>query len=308
MDTREVRPAGAYRDDLPLLPERAEMIPAAKLPSLSPREEIAPPAIALPVALRRWSVRAALLITGATLVRLLLIATTEIANGEAYYYVWSRFPALSYYDHPPLIAWLTWLTTQFSHSSFAIRFGPVVYSALFGTLVYRLARRLFSPRAGFIAVAIVTAMPVFLVSNFVLNPESPLAPLWVLGLLLLEGMREHDEPWRPLAAGLVIGLAFLAKYSGVVLAAVGLLYIAVSPQARRWLQAPVPLRGRSGCAFGRPARGGLELPAAVALPRAALRRAHRPHRPLHLGGQRLPRRPGPVWPIPPADVPRACSW
>ncbi|MGO9829043.1 MAG: ArnT family glycosyltransferase [Myxococcaceae bacterium] len=214
------------------------MIPAAKLPSYSPREAIAPQAIALPEAWRRWSVRAAVLIAGASLVRLLFIATTEIANGEAYYYVWSRFPALSYYDHPPLIAWLTWLTTQYSHSSFAIRFGPVVYSALFGVLVYRLGERLFSPRAGFIAVAIVTAMPVFLVSNFVLNPESPLAPLWVLGLLLIDGMRTHDESWRPLAAGLVVGLAFLAKYSGVVLAAVALLYFIASPQARRWLRRP----------------------------------------------------------------------
>ncbi len=213
------------------------MIPAAKL-RLSPQEAIAPPAIALPESLRRWSVRTAVLIAGATLVRLLFISTTGIANGEAYYYVWSRFPALSYYDHPPLIAWLTWATTQFSHSSFAIRFGPVLYATVFGFLVYRLAERLFSPRAGFIAVAIVTAMPIFLVSNFVLNPESPLAPLWVLGLLLIEGMREHDEPWRPLAAGLVVGLAFLAKYSGVILAAVALLYVVASPRARRWLRRP----------------------------------------------------------------------
>ena len=63
------------------------MIPAAKLPSFSPREAIAPQTIALPDAWRRWSVRAAVLIIGATLVRLLFIATTEIANGEAYYYV-----------------------------------------------------------------------------------------------------------------------------------------------------------------------------------------------------------------------------
>jgi 4-amino-4-deoxy-L-arabinose transferase-like glycosyltransferase len=172
------------------------------------------------------------------MVRLLFLATTEIANGEAYYYVWSRFPSLSYYDHPPLIAWLTWLTTQFSHTSFAIRSGPVLYSALFAYLVYRLGERLFSPRAGFIAVAIVTSLPVLFATSYVLNPEGPLAPLWVLGLLLIEGMRDHDEPWRPLAAGLVMGLAFLAKYSGVLLAPVGLLYLLVSPQGRRWLRRP----------------------------------------------------------------------
>ncbi len=66
------------------------MIPAAKL-RLSPQEAIAPPAIALPESLRRWSVRTAVLIAGATLVRLLFISTTGIANGEAYYYVCRAF-------------------------------------------------------------------------------------------------------------------------------------------------------------------------------------------------------------------------
>ena len=191
-------------------------------------------------------------IAGATLVRLLFVATTQIANGEAYYYLWSRFPAWSYYDHPPLVAWLAWLTTRFSHDSLAIRAGPLLCSVLFGALVYRLGERLFSPRAGFYAVALVTALPVFFASGYVLNPEAPLAPLWVLGLILLEGMREHDEAWRPLAAGAVAGLAFLAKYSGVLLLGVGLLYVLVSPQGRRWLRRPCSPR-EPGAGRGRPA-------------------------------------------------------
>jgi hypothetical protein len=51
-------------------------------------------------------------------------------------------------------------------------------------------------------------------------------------------MRAHDEPWRPLVAGAVVGLAFLAKYSGVLLALVALLYATFSPQGRRWLRRP----------------------------------------------------------------------
>ena len=187
---------------------------------------------------REWVARTALLIAGATLVRLLFVSTTDIANGEAYYYVWSRFPALSYYDHPPLVAWMAWLTTRVSHGSLAVRAGPLVCSVLFGAGVFVLGRRLFSPRAGFLAVATVTIIPVFFASSYALNPEAPLAPLWVLGLILLEGMREHDEPWRPLAAGAVAGLAFLAKYSGVLLLGVGLLYVLVSPRGRRWLRRP----------------------------------------------------------------------
>ncbi len=187
---------------------------------------------------RRWSVWTGVLIAGTTVLRFLFVGVTGIANGEAYYYLWSRFPSLSYYDHPPMVAWMTWATTRLSHGSLAIRLGPLLCAALFSVLLYRLTARLFSPRAGFFAVAIVTAIPIFFASSWVLNPEAPLAPLWVLGLLVLEGMRENDEAWRPLAMGVVTGLAFLAKYSGVLLFGVGLLYVLVSPTGRRWLRRP----------------------------------------------------------------------
>jgi dolichol-phosphate mannosyltransferase len=192
----------------------------------------------LPDSRRRWRTRAAWLLGGITAFRILVIATTQLADGEAYYYLWSRFPALSYYDHPPLVAWMTWLTTRFSHGGFAVRFGPVVCSTIFLVLLYRLGEKLFSPRAGFIAVAIISALPAFLFTGFVLNPESPLAPIWVLDLLIVEGMRERDEAWRPLAAGLVTGLAFLAKYTGILLVPITLLYLAASPSSRRWLRRP----------------------------------------------------------------------
>ena len=228
------------------------------------------------------------LIAGATLVRLLFVTSTDIANGEAYYYVWSRFPALSYYDHPPLVAWMTWLTTRLSHGSLAIRVGPLLCAALFAVLLYRLGDRLFSPRAGFIAVAIVTVIPVFFASSYALNPEAPLAPLWVLGLVLLERMREHDEPWRPLAAGAVAGLAFLAKYSGVLLLAVRLALSAGLAHGPALAPPAVALpRGPGGAGGGAPG-ADLEPPAGLAVAGAPLRRAPGSDRP----GGRSPSTPG----------------
>src|SRR6516165_9492926 len=128
---------------------------------------------------REWATRTALLIAGATLVRLLFVSTTDIANGEAYYYVWSRFPSLSYYDHPPLVGWMAWLTTRVSHGSLGARSGTLVCAALAAGLLYLLGRRLFSPRAGFLAVLVLTLIPVFFASSYALNPEAPLAPLWI---------------------------------------------------------------------------------------------------------------------------------
>lgn len=185
-----------------------------------------------------WGRRTALLIAALTLGRLVLAGTTELADGEAYYFMWSRFLDWSYYDHPPLIAWMTWLTTRLSEAPLAVRVGPVACATVFAALLYRLAARLFSPRAGFLAVLVVSVLPAFAVTAMVVNPEAPLAPLWVLFLLLLERMRAEDDAWRALAAGAVLGLAFLAKYSGVLLVGVALLYLAIAPGARRWLRRP----------------------------------------------------------------------
>jgi hypothetical protein len=163
---------------------------------------------------------------------------TGLSDTEAYYAQWARFPALSYYDHPPLVAWTTWLATRLSSAPWAVRLGPVLYAAVFDALVYRLTARLFSPRAGFLAVAILSAIPVFFFSGFLLNPEALLAPLWALALLLLLDLRESDAAWRVIAVGGVIGLAFLAKYTAVLAVPVVLLCLAGSSHSRRWFRRP----------------------------------------------------------------------
>jgi hypothetical protein len=174
----------------------------------------------------------------ATVVRLVCVAPLPLGNGEAYYYSWSRFLDWSYYDHPPLTAWMVRLTTAFGSSPAAVRLGPIVAAGVFGLLFYRLAERLFRPRTAFFALVLVTALPVFLASSFVLNPEAALAPLWLAFLLAVERMRRRDEWWRPLVAGGLLGVAFLAKYTAVLLVPAVLLYLAFSTPSRRWLKRP----------------------------------------------------------------------
>jgi hypothetical protein len=173
-----------------------------------------------------------------TLVRLVCLASLPLGNGEAYYYSWSRFLSWSYYDHPPLVAWMARATTALGTSSAAVHLGPILTSGAFGLLFYRLAERLFRPRTAFFALILVTALPVFLFSSFVLNPEAPLAPLWVGFLLVLEGMRKRDGWHRPVLAGALLGFAFLAKYTAVLLVPATLLYVACSAPTRRWLRRP----------------------------------------------------------------------
>jgi 4-amino-4-deoxy-L-arabinose transferase-like glycosyltransferase len=177
-------------------------------------------------------------VASATLARLLCVARLPLGNGEAYYYSWSRFLDWSYYDHPPLVAWMVRATTTLGAWPVAVHLGPVIASGAFGLLFHRLAERLVRPRAALLALVVVTALPVFLASSFIVNPEAPLAPLWVAFLLAVLAMRDGDEAYRPLVAGVLLGSAFLAKYTALLLVPAALLYVAASPPMRRWLRRP----------------------------------------------------------------------
>src|SRR5260370_40554384 len=70
-------------------------------------------------------------VVAATAIRFVCVSRLPLGNGEAYYYSWSRFLDWSYYDHPPLIAWMVRLTSMFGESSAAVRLGPVFASGAF---------------------------------------------------------------------------------------------------------------------------------------------------------------------------------
>ena len=125
------------------------------------------------------------------------VARLPLGNGEAYYATVVPVPRLELL-RPSAARRLdgAGLTTVFGASPAAVRLGPVLASgALRAPVSTGSAERLVRPRAALLALVLVTALPVFLRRASSLNPEAPLAPLWVGYLLVLEGMRERDEPF-----------------------------------------------------------------------------------------------------------------
>jgi hypothetical protein len=186
----------------------------------------------------RWTRRALYLLVVLTLARLGVAASTGLSDTEAYYVGWARWPDLSYYDHPPLVAWTTWLVSRVATSPLAVRLVPIACTALFGWLVHRFASRLFGTRTGFVALLFVSAMPAFLMTSVLVNPEGLLAPLWVLMLGAIYDLRDRDEPWRPIVLGAIIGVAFLAKYTALLGVPLALAWVVFEKPARRWLRRP----------------------------------------------------------------------
>ena len=40
-------------------------------------------------------------------IRTFLASRVPIIGDEAYYYMWGKYPALGYFDHPPMIGWIS---------------------------------------------------------------------------------------------------------------------------------------------------------------------------------------------------------
>lgn len=189
-------------------------------------------------ALPAWQSRALWLVLAVTALRLVTAVMFGLTDTEAYYASWARVIDWSYYDHPPLVAWMVAITSPLVHGTLGIRIGSILSGLVFTLLFHELATRLFSARAAFFAVATLVSMPAFFLMGFVLNPEAILAPLWTLALLLLLDLRDRDEPWRPILLGAVIGAGFLAKYTAVLMVPIAFAWLASGARTRRWLRRP----------------------------------------------------------------------
>ena len=174
--------------------------------------------------IHKWAI--AILLWG-FLFRAVCAIYLNIGFDEAYYYLYTQNLNLSYFDHPPLVAftagigiWLTGAVTPFT-----LRIGGVLLYT--GTLIfsYLTSKRLFGERTATLTLAILTTIPIFQIAFGILTlPDNALMFFWSACLYAAtEEFFPPDEtkPYRPTyrlaIVGLCVGLAFLGKYHGVLL-------------------------------------------------------------------------------------------
>src|SRR5208337_896970 len=90
-------------------------------------------------------VRLLLLTVGLIVIlRLVLAATANLAEDEAYYWLWSTHLAAGYYDHPPMIAyWIRAGTAVFGQTAFGVRFAALLGMLAGSYFLYRASLSLF---------------------------------------------------------------------------------------------------------------------------------------------------------------------
>lgn len=188
----------------------------------------------------------AVLVAVTTLLHLVWALAMAFGNDEAYHTLYASHPALSYHDHPPMLAWVQYpgmalvspRWTELGH-----RLGFVLLFAGSTVLMARIGTRLYGPGAGLFAALALNLSGYYGVaaSSFVL-PDGPLLFFWLLALdRLLAALADPQERLGPWAlVGLAWGGAMLSKYQAIFLPAGVVLALALHGPSRRWLRRPGP--------------------------------------------------------------------
>jgi 4-amino-4-deoxy-L-arabinose transferase-like glycosyltransferase len=176
--------------------------------------------------------------------RLIYALLLPLSPQEAYYWVYSLHPALSYFDHPPLTAYIIFLFSKLTGPNLlAIRLGPLLFSFGFSWLIYQLGRKMFDERLGFHVVLLMNLLPTFVITSLFMTPDCPLVFFSALGWVLILKAIQEDRFSFYLWAGIALGLALLSKYTAVFFPVSIFLFLSLSPKHRYHLKRWEPYGG-----------------------------------------------------------------
>ncbi|MDD2876245.1 MAG: glycosyltransferase family 39 protein [Acidiphilium sp.] len=197
------------------------------------------------------TVRAALIIAAATLIRVLFAACMGLGIDESYMVAAAHTYQLSYFDHPPISWWMELSAQRLTglHSPLIVRLPFIAMFAGTGALMYGLTNRLFGPLAALWAVVALNISPEFSVAfgTWVL-PDGPLdffllAAAWALtravGVARLDLNAAPEPGFWPLA-GIFAGLAMTSKYNAALNLLGALLFLLFDARGRRALASAGP--------------------------------------------------------------------
>ena len=170
-------------------------------------------------------------------VRMLVAALAPLTDDEAYYRLWALAPAMSYFDHPPMTAWMIaagrWIAGD---NALGLRLAAPLVSLLGPFILWRAAIILFDRTVAERATWLALAMPLLAVGGVIITPDTPSVLFWGLAVWAIAELSasRNGQWWLPI--GLFCGLGLLSKYTNLFMGAGIGLWLASSPTAWRWLR------------------------------------------------------------------------
>ncbi len=157
-----------------------------------------------------------LLLGGWWIVNLIQAGCTELANDEAYYYMFSRDLAWGYFDHPPMTALLVRMGA-FLGGELGVRFFFTILQPLYLWILFQIIRPAHpTGQDVWLYFVICAALPVLQLYGFIAVPDAPLLLFSALFLLCYKRFTEHNSWMNALWLGVSVAALAYSKYHGAL--------------------------------------------------------------------------------------------
>jgi dolichol-phosphate mannosyltransferase len=189
----------------------------------------------------RWQLATIVIVAYVLVLKLPFMALVELIPEEAYYWNYAQHLDLSYLDHPPMVAWLIWLSTSvLGKSELSVRLPAFICSIIAALFMFRLTVNLFDRAAAVRAILLLAVLPIYFGLGFFMTPDVPQYAAWAGCLYFLERalLGENKAAWW--GVGISMGLGMLSKYTTALLGLGTLIFVLADKQSRRWLLRPEP--------------------------------------------------------------------
>ncbi|MEX0267909.1 ArnT family glycosyltransferase [Leptolyngbyaceae cyanobacterium UHCC 1019] len=148
---------------------------------------------------------------------------------EAYYWLWGKHPALSYYDHPPFHAWIQGIFTSLSDRSFfVLRLPNLLSNIAFFYYYYQISKYLYGKWANdyfWLITALIFASPLYFLFFSLAWQDH-----WLITFCLISAylfirfldsylVTKKGDTLLLYSSAFLLGLAFLCKYNAVFVGA-----------------------------------------------------------------------------------------
>ena len=194
---------------------------------------------------RRIAVAAIVAVTAFRLAYLFFFCPYDLAPDEAHYWDWSRHLDWSYYSKGPLIAWIMRAACELFGSAAmatdgtlmpAIRVPAVLCGSGLLAALYVLTYQTYrSDRLALWVVVVGLSIPAFTACSLLMTIDAPFLCCWAWALVFGRWALLDGKSWAWPAAGLLIAIGILAKYTMALWLVSAGLFVFFTPTHRRLL-------------------------------------------------------------------------
>lgn len=147
------------------------------------------------------------------IINLIQACATELFDDEAYYWIYSKYPAWGYFDHPPMIG----ILIKAGFSIFQSELGVRLFIVLLNTATIFLISNLIDNRNDKLFYAISVSIAVGHLGGMIAVPDVPLLFFVTVFFLMYQRYLKSMNWLNCLLLGISIALMLYTKYHGVLI-------------------------------------------------------------------------------------------